>query len=290
MKKIFFIALILLVLAGLGAGYYYLEFYQSKQYAEAAARLFENDLQPVFETVSKTEIKNSGDYQAVIDAMTQERGEFFQIQNKLLALKPPASMKKIHQDFSELIEKSLTKTSEVKRKAQFFSNAIKFLKIFRPEIPPPYSSDPPVFSFPPGRTTVGQTLIIWQERLPKVKTIAAELFEQEPLELKEVSFSQLKSLWQESERGLDLMLGLLQNSDPSLFLDKAKLDFKSEEDKKEAVNIDKAFKEFPPILISAIYENSARDIFSEAVSNEELNKLTDFLGKEIQELKTRYSK
>ena len=286
MKKVFLIVLILVILAAIAGGYYYFEIYQPKQYVEAATSLFENDLSLFLNNFSEPEIKNSGDYQSVLEAASQEKIGLEQVQNKLSALKPSGgAMKRIHQDFSAFLEKSLATASVAERNARFFSNALNFLKVFRPEIPPPYSSAPPVFSGFSDRATVNQALIIWRERLPKVKAISRELFEQEPLELKEVSFSQLKSLWQDSEKGLDLMMALLQNSDPALYLDRAKLAPGNEEGKKEAANIDKAFDEFPPLLASAIYANTARDIFSEAVSNEELNKQIDELNKKIQELK-----
>lgn len=257
------------------AGYYYLEIYTPAQYAEAVI--------PIYDEIRSQEVgtgslKGGGDYEGLLLILDQYQTFLTKEKVKLSNLKPspidttPSFLantersKQIQEDLTKILEVFLSSIAQAKKQAQFMIKAKELLLLLRPDLtiyPPPAVPAGQGAPSPPPPSTVGEHLSVWEARVPKAKEVAKDLFSK-PQDLRAASFEELKSLWLETEQGLDVLIPFLKNQDPSLSLSEAQK-LVPEGDKAVFAKVDK-IDEFLPMLENVLIRNNAENILNSQFS------------------------
>lgn len=297
----FIITVVLLFLFG-GGGYYYFEIYQPSQYVKAVIPIYDELRSQPMGGGNPT---GSDDYEDILIILDQYQASLTQINVKLSKLKPspiktiPSFLtnakesQQIQEDFTKILEEFISKIAKAKNQAQLMIKAKELILLLRPDLtvyPPlavPAGQGTPS---PPPPSTAGEFLTVWEERVPKAKVVAKDFFS-EPQDLGDVSFDELKSLWQETEQGFDVILSFLKKQDSNLPLrDAQKL-----VPQNEKVLFDKVDKidEFLPKLESVLIRNSAENILRtqfliDDAKRSEFETRFARLDSAIRELKKKY--
>lgn len=298
---IVFIIVAMLLLLFSGGGYYYLEIYQPAQYSKAVI--------PIYDEIRTQQVemnfKGGGDYESAVATLDQYETSFTNWRNQLWILNPspisnpPAFLtnskrsRQIQEDFTKILDFFISNIADAKEKAHFMIKAKDLFLLLRldlTEYPPkavPAGQGTPL---PPPPNTAGQFLTVWEVRVPKAKLVAQGLFNEQQ-DLGDVSFDELKSLWQETEQGFGVILPFLKKQDSNLPLrDAQKL-----VPENEKVLFDKVDKidELLPKLESVLIRNSVENILKFQFESDNSNKLefetrSKRLDNNIKQLKKKY--
>ena len=113
----------------------------------------------------------------------------------------------------------------------------------------------------------------------------------EPQDLGEVSFDELKSLWQKAIEGYDLYIPFLKRQDPNLTLSEAQ-GLVPEGDKAAFEKAFDAVDQFLPLLENVLIRNKAENILKNAFISTpaDFSLRTSRIDKAIKELKAKYDK
>lgn len=285
-----------------GGLYYYLEIYNPAQYAKA--------ILPIYDEIRTQQVGSSfqdvGDYEGALAALDQYETSFTNWRNQILALNPspinnpPAFLtnskrsQQIQEDFTMILDFFISNIAGAKEKAHFMIKAKQLFLLLRPDLteyPPKAVPAGQGVPLPPPPNTVGEYLNVWEGRISQAKVVAADLFS-EPQDLREVSFEELKSLWQQAEEGFDAVLSFLKTQDSNIpFSEVQKLIPPAE----QAVYL-KADKvdEFLPLLEKVLIRYSAENILkfqfsADSSTQSEFNLSAGRLDIAIKDIKAKYS-
>ncbi|MDP3696678.1 MAG: hypothetical protein Q8R55_01445 [Candidatus Taylorbacteria bacterium] len=206
------IVLVVAIILGLGgAGYWYLGIYQQAEYAKVAIPLYQEWDEGQSEILERSSVifekREAYDFTGAF-AILQSLEEFLQQERtKLLLLKPPlfGITKQFHLDFSEFMDKNLETVHNTKGRTDFLIKAQAYQNLFFIKTASPTNMRSP---------TVSELRTQYESVLPKAKTLGSELFKEEVPGLNSVSFSELKTAWQEALPGFDLILEQIRGLDP----------------------------------------------------------------------------
>lgn len=139
---------------------------------------------------------------------------------------------------------------------------------------------------------MGEFLNVWESRITQAKVVAEDLFS-EPIDLGELSFEELKSLWQETVQGYDLFIPFLKRQDPNLTLSEVQK-LIPEGEKAEFDKADDAADQLLPLLEKVLIRYSAENILKFQLSNDrdtqsELDVRYKRLDAAIKDVKAKYS-
>lgn len=297
---IFIVVAVLLLLFDAG-GYYYLEIYQPAQYSKAVI--------PIYDEIRTQQVemnfKGGGDYEGAVATLDQYETSFTNWRNQLRVLnpspisKPPSFLtnaqrsQQIQEDFTKILDFFISNIADTKQKVHFMIKAKDLFLLLKPDLteyPPKAVPTGQGIPLPPPPNTAGEFLAVWEVRVPKAKLVAQDLFN-EPQDLGDVSFDELKSLWQETEQGFDVIIPFLKKQDSNLPLrDAQKL--VPESDKSVFAKVDK-IDEFLPKLENVLIRNNAENILMYQFAINNSNKLafetrSKRLDNNIKHLKEKY--
>lgn len=198
--------IVIAVILGLGGGgYWYAMVYQPAQYGKAVLAL-EVELQAYGAQFGQPQFKWRYDYETAINVLDKHEAFFAQFNKKIEELNPPL----FDQEMKELQENLLLfggefsrGSSNARKTIAFVKDAIGIYRIFYPEsstiretLPPELKNALPA-SQPSVSGELGSVFDHWKSMFEASKPYADRMFNQEPINLGDVSFSELKSLWEE---------------------------------------------------------------------------------------------
>lgn len=295
---------IFLIIVSLGGGlYYYLEIYSPAKYAKAVI--------PIYDEIRTQQVemnfKGGGDYEGALTALDQYEASFTDWRDQLLRLKPslfnnsPSFLsnsnrsQQIQEDFTAILDFFISNIADVKEKVQFTMKAKQLFLLLRPDLteyPPKAVPAGQGIPLPPPPNTVGEYLTAWEGRISQAKVVTEDLFS-ESQDLGDVSFDELKSLWQETLQGYNLVIPFLKKQDPGLPL----TDAQKLVPENEKVLFDKVDKidEFLPLLEKVLIRYSAENILkfqfaSDGQTQSELDLRYKRLDEALKDIKAKYSK
>ncbi|MBI2034790.1 MAG: hypothetical protein HYT11_03615 [Candidatus Levybacteria bacterium] len=300
---LFAIVAVLLLFSVFGS-YYYLEIYQPNQYAKKVI--------PIYDEITSNQMgignnQGSNTYEDVLIFLDQYQAFLTQAKVKVATLKPSplktapsflANTKRsqqIQEDFTRILEFFIDNISAAKTQVQFMVKAKELFLLLRPDLtayPPKAELAGQGTPLPPPPSTAGEFLTVWEPRISKAKIIAQELFD-EPQDVQGIDLEELKSLWQETEEGLDVLLPFLRKQDSKLSMSEVQK-LIPEGEKALFAKVDK-IDEFRPKLENVLIRNSGENIlrYQFEFNNSKKGEFeTSFarLNTNIKQLKEKYGK
>ena len=298
-RKKLFVILITVVLGLGGGGYWYLMMYQPAQYGKAVLAL-EAEVQAYGAQSGQPRFRWRYDYETALNALDKHEAFFVQFNQKIEALDPPLfdqEMKELQEDLS-FVGGELTKgANDGRRTIAFVKDAIGLYRIYYPDSstiratlsPELRSAQPSAPLFQPY-DNLGTVIDFWRSQLAVSKPYADRMFDQEPVNLGDNSFSELKSLWEEINRAATTVLPALErqfgrNMSVSLLPSPQEL----EKTIPGAVSLDK-IDEFLQKLESVIIRGSAEEIFQSAAypQSPDSQSRSQSMNESLKKLKEKY--
>ncbi len=299
-KKLLTVLVVAIILGLGGAGYWYVMMYQPAQYAKAIFAL-EAEMQAYGTQSGQPQFRWRYDYDTALNAIDKHEAFFTQFNKKIEALNPPL----FDQEMKELKENLLFFGTELtggvdngRRTIVFVRDAIEIYKIYYPESTTIQATLPPEIRRPPSiipRTQPSDLAALfgqWNSMMEAAKPYADRMFNQEPINLGDNYFSDLKSLWEEIYNATKTVLPAIESrfgrsfpvqSLPSLT--------ELEKTIPGATSIDK-IDDFLQKLESVIIRGSAEGIVQSAVypQSPELQSRSQSMNESLKKLKEQYDK
>lgn len=300
-KNKLFVIVIAVILGLGGGGYWYTMIYQPAQYGKAVLAL-EAEIQSYGAQSGAPQFRWRYDYETAINALDKHEAFFTQFNKKIEDLNPPLFDK----EMKELQENLLLFGGEFSRGSNngrktiaFVKEAIEIYKIFYPASstisatlsPEEIKSYQPSASPQPQSGDLGSIFDYWELMMTSSKPHADKMFNQEPLNLGDVSFLELKSLWEEIYGAVQTVLpaveqkygrGFPVNSLPS--------PPELEKTIPGATSLDK-IDEFLRKLESVIIRGGAEEIFRSALypQSPELQSRSQSMNESLKKLREKYA-
>ena len=297
-KKLLIVLVIVIILGLGGGGYWYVMIYQPAQYAKAIFAL-EIELQAYGTQSGQSQFRWRYDYDTALNALDKHEVFFAQFNKKIEALNPPP----FDQEMKELKENLLFfgggftgGVNNGRRTIVFVKDAIEIYKIYYPEsttiretLPPELRSSQP--SVPRSQPyDLGTAIDFWKSLLASAKPYADRMFNQDPINLGDNYFSDLKSLWGEMSRAHNTVLPVLEQKFGRNY-PLSSLPHQQELEKiiPGAASLDK-IDEFLQKLESVIIRGSAEGISQSTVypQSPELQSRSQSMNESLKKLKEKY--
>lgn len=256
-KNFIFVAIIVAVIVLLaGGGYWYLRIYQPAEFGKDFSVLYKK-FQTFGDILNARNIRDNRDFSGALEILRQRRDVLAIRRDELLALNLPwlnQEMKDVQAAFSALFEEYLLANAEAESRAVFLANGMELINVFDTVR---RSGTPP--------QNVGEVVSQMDSVMPRARIVAKNLFEDEaqsktPNLEGETSVEELESLWQDSLRGIDVVLPYARILSPELSLSQF-------EENVKRINFPDAelverLDEFLSKLESATYDNNAHDLLA----------------------------
>ncbi len=194
MKKLL---VILVIIALLGGGAYYEFVYAPPVYSKAVLGVIKE-----FETTSSEipQPESVSDPLEKIIAIKRQSEFLTQAREKISALNPPffGELRQFHNDILGMIGLSLAAYNKQEEQIAFFGGILELEDVLEPEY------------IDQGTATMGDIQKHFEAAVPKVRTRIDEILSKEPsFEFKNVTFSEIKSAWQEARPEFDVWLSFI---------------------------------------------------------------------------------
>lgn len=288
MKKIILGIIVFAILGG--GGYWYLFMYQPAQFGKGVTGIFQK-MQSANDLLGPGNLKGNQDFDGALKIL-RERQEFFEARrNELMELTVPwldKEMQEVRDGFSALFESFLSANSDAKDKILFIAGAAELYDVLKPIRSP--AKEP---------QTAGDAAVFFESVMPRAKAVAKNTFENEiqgaPPKLSgDSSFEELKSLWNDTSRGIDAAAAYAKTLNPVTPIQKLEEDFQNKRVPVDAFLIEK-MDEFFRKLESAVLQNNLSDIimyrtFPGGVPGEEINKRFPGVEAKLKEILEKYGK
>ena len=195
MKKLL---IILVIVVLLGGGAYYEFVYAPPVYSKAVLGVIKE-----FETASRDAPRpeNVSDPVDKIIAIKQQSEFLTQAREKISALNPPffGELRQFHNDILGMIGLLLAAYNKQEEQIAFFGGILELEDVLEPE------------DLDHGTATIGDIQKHFEAAVPKVRTRVDEILSKEPsFEFKDVTFSEIKSAWEQARSGFDAWLSYIR--------------------------------------------------------------------------------
>lgn len=294
------LVIVIAVILGLGGGgYWYTMIYQPAQYGKAVLAL-EVELQSYGAQSGAPQFRWRYDYETAINALDKHEAFFTQFNKKIEDLNPPLFDK----EMKELQENLLLFGTEFSRGSNngrktiaFVKEAIEIYKIFYPDSSTisatlsPNQRNVQLTARPEPTGALGSVFDHWRSLMAASKPHADKMFDQEPVNLGDISFSELKSLWEEVYGASQIVLPVLeQKYGRNLPVSSLPSPPELEKTIPGAASLDK-IDEFLKKLEDVIIRGDAEGIFRSALypQSPELEKRSQSMTESLKKLKEKYA-
>lgn len=269
------VVILMVVLAALVLGgiYYYSQVYQPQSYAKNIISLYDNLEKDIQASQNKT-LKDKKDYSGAIQVLEEQQAFLQKTKDKVDSIKSPKSMQVFHKDFQKALGLFISASSDAQKVAGFIIKANKLNDILKRQDEP---------------KTVGEFVKFWEGRLPQAKTLAQDLFREEPSAVQELQFDKLKSTWQEAEEGYDIVLAFLKKQDPNILTSSVSEESLSK-DEREKIKKISDFLSMLEDIAGSDAESLIKFSTLETLAGDELKQLAPNISNGIRELKEKYQK
>lgn len=245
--KIVIIAAISLVFAG--GGYYYWEIYRLPDAALNVAFIFQENFGEAMQRAQAMQPKDSDDYAAVLAGVEAAKNGFENAEKRLSALWLPSALWEVRHAMVEMVRAWQEAFAEAEMRARFMSDLSGLVRTLVPkEMDKQLGHD----------ATVGDLARLWTGALPQVKSRGDALLGGNPIELKEATFEELKSVWNEARNNFDAVLVLFRAQNQAMLMRDFRPDTMRTAERERA-----AFEKvgtFFDLVDKTISQNSAYDI------------------------------
>src|SRR3989338_1269210 len=299
-KKKLFVILVITILGLGGAGYWYVMIYQPTQYAKAIFAL-EAEIQTYGAQSGQPQFRWRYDYDTALNALDKHEAFSVQFKKEIEALNPPL----FNQEMKELRENLLFFGGEFtggvnngRKTIAFVKDAIEIYKIFYPESTIIQETLSPEIRKPPSVLPRAQPYDLaalfgqWKSMLGSAKPYADRMFNQEPVNLGDNNFTDMKSLWEEIYNATKTVLPAIESKfGPSFPIQSLPSLTELEKTIPGAASIDK-IDEFLSKLESVIIRGSAEGISQSAVypQSPDLQSRSQSMNESLKKLKEKYGK
>lgn len=283
-KTFLIIFLVVAVLAVGGGGFYYFEIYQPQTYAASLLALYQK-LERVGLQPQTSSLKDQTDYEHALAVLKKRIVLLESIQNELARIHAPKRMVAIEKEFADYLDFAHAQHAHAAPLTTFVKGASELQEVMKDMYGDHASGQNQII-------TIGDLQKVWEERFPKIQTLAEQLFSKEITELTNPSFKELKILWENANPAFDLMLKKIKIANPNLPMNQVEDIFTPSEAKQLAKNLT-YLEEFTKKITDLITYYSAYDLlafryFPDVSSNESSNKALTFYQM-IQKLKEEYA-
>ncbi|MDP3725714.1 MAG: hypothetical protein Q8R36_00780 [bacterium] len=261
MKTAITIAILLVVLAG--GGYYYWEIYRVPKVAVDLILIYERDFGQ--EAMQRADVKltDSDDYAPILKEIGVLRGDLKRINEKFSWIWPPSKLKQVHSAMLEAVRTTDSFVAKDEVKARFMSDLSDLMRTVLPK-----DRDKKL----EPDATIADLTNFWIDAIPQMKSRGDTLFAREPIQLKGVTFEELKLRWNEARDNFDVLFVLARLQNPKLLARDFSQTYQTKLTDRERTAVKKSLAFFD-IIEKAIFQNSAYDIFeNDPYVDEELRK------------------
>jgi len=261
MKLVFIIVVLVIISSVFGFGYYYFEIKQPKAYAKTIVALFEKLEMSAGLSLDSSLLSTTTDYFGAADILFQKKESLQEVRHKLSKTEPPRKMKEAHQNLTNSLDFFIFLAGTGQKRADFFKGLNKLNEEIKNLFQSFQARTPARPGTPSDFPTTKEIQNRWKEMVPKIKTAGTQAFGQEAVELKEISFDELKSEWEKNKQNLDILLSLILLFNPNLAVNEAQNVLTSEQTK-QGEKAMKELQDFQKLLDSLIFKNPAADILN----------------------------
>src|SRR3989344_8846631 len=200
-KKLLIILVVAIILGLGGGGYWYVMMYQPAQYAKAIFAL-EAEMQAYGAQSGQSQFRWRYDYETALNALDKHEAFFTQFNKKIEALNPPlldSEMKELQENLLFFGNELTRGVNNGRRTIAFVKDAIEIYKIYYPESTTIQATLSPEIRRPlptVPRTQPSDLAALfkqWRSMMEAAKPYADRMFNQEPINLGDNYFSDLKS-------------------------------------------------------------------------------------------------
>ncbi|KKT81780.1 MAG: hypothetical protein UW79_C0015G0019 [Candidatus Yanofskybacteria bacterium GW2011_GWA2_44_9] len=299
-KKPLVILVVAIILGLGGVGYWYVMMYQPAQYAKAIFTL-EAEMQSYGAQSGQPQFRWRYDYETALNALDKHETFFVQFNKKIEALNPPLfdrEMEELKENLLLFGKESSGGVNNSRRAIAFVKDAIGIYKIYYPESSTIQATLPPDIRRPPSiipRTQPSDLATLfeqWKSMLEAAKPYADRMFNQEPINLGDNYFSDLKYLWEEIYNATKTVLPVIESRfGPSFPVQSLPSPTELEKTIPGAASLDK-IDDFLQKLESVIIRGSAEGIFQSAVypQSPNLQSRSQSMNESMKKLKEKYGK
>ena len=269
MKKILSIIVVIILLGG---GAYYEFVYAPPVYSKAVLSVIKEFEAADREILQPESVSDPADK---IVAVKQQSDFLKQAKDKLSRLNPPffGELRQFHNDLLGMIDFWLPDFSQQEEQIAFFGGILELETIFEPK------------HLDQKTATMGDMQKHFENVFPKIRMRINEILSKEPsFEFKDVTFSEIKSTWEEAQSGFDVWLGFIKRLDPAHPLD-GSVDGISPTKKEEAA-VSKIIK-FLDLVKKAAASNVQTSQLT-SPSDEESDEREQRINKVIDKLREKY--
>lgn len=291
--------IVIVVVLGLGGGgYWYIGIYWPAQYGKAVLAL-ETELQSYGAQSAQPQFRWRYDYDAAMDTLTQHELFFTKFNKKIEDLNPPLfnqEMQNLQENLLFFGKTFLSGVDNARKRITFVKNAIGLLRIYSPdsstlrETQLPETRSAYLLEPRPQPYDLGTAIDDLKEQLTRGKLYADKMFNQEPLDLGESTFTELKSLWEEMNRTADTVFPVAeQRFGRSYPLSSLPSFLELEKTIPGAASLDK-FDKFETKLEGVVIRGGAEEILASAMYpwSEDLQRRSQSMNESLRKLKERY--
>ena len=294
-------AILVAVILGLGGGgYWYVMIYQPAQYAKAIFAL-EAEMQAYGAQSGQPQFRWRYDYETALNALDKHEAFFVQFNKRIEALNPPLfdrEMEELKENLLLFGKESSGGVNNSRRAIAFVKDAIEIYKIFYPESTTIQATlSPEIIRLSPTvpRTQPSDLATLfeqWKSMMQRARPYADRMFNQEPNNLGDNYFSELKSLWEEMYNATKTVLPAIESKFGRSFpVQSLPSPTELEKTIPGAASLDK-IDEFLQKLESVIIRGSAEGISQSTVypQSPELQSRSQSMNESLKKLKEKYGK
>lgn len=252
-KTFLIIFLVTAVLAVGGGGFYYFEIYQPQTYASTLFSLYQK-LENIGLQPHTSSLKDATDYENALTILKERIAVLESIQNEFARIHAPKRMAHIKKEFADYLDFTHAQHAHAIPLVSFVKGANELHDMMKDMSSDHVAGQNQII-------TIGDLQKVWEDRFPKIQTLAEQMFSKETTGLTNPSFSELKILWENANPALDLMLKKIKTAHPNLPLNQAENIFTPSESQQLAKNLTD-LEEFIKKLEALLKQYSAYDLLS----------------------------
>ncbi|MDP3792714.1 MAG: hypothetical protein Q8Q89_03205 [bacterium] len=298
-KKSWIVLVVVIILGLGGSGYWYVMMYQPAQYAKAIFTL-EAEFQAYGTQSGQPQFRWRYDYETALNVLDKHEVFFTQFNKKIEALSPPLfdrDMKELKESLLFFGKESSGGANNGRRTIAFVRDAIEIYKIYYPESTTIQATLPPEIRRPSSVLPRAQPYDLaslfeqWKSMMEAAKPYADRMFNQEPVNLGDVSFLELKSLWEEIYGASKTVLLVVEQKFGRNFpINSLPSPQELEKTIPGAASLDK-IDEFLQKLENVIIRGSAEGVFQSAIypQSPDLQSRSQSMNESLKKLKENYA-